>query len=53
MRRLFTVGYEQASSQAVLDELKRAGVTLVVDTHPASVRYSELSDTRFKNFWRD
>jgi len=32
MHRLFTIGYEQASSQAVLDELKRAGVTLVVDT---------------------
>jgi uncharacterized protein (DUF488 family) len=30
MHRLFTIGYEQAS--AVLDELKRARVTLVVDT---------------------
>jgi uncharacterized protein (DUF488 family) len=32
MHRFFTIGYEQASSQAVFDELKRAGVTLVVDT---------------------
>jgi uncharacterized protein (DUF488 family) len=29
---LLTIGYEQASSQAVLSELRRAGVQLVVDT---------------------
>jgi uncharacterized protein (DUF488 family) len=29
---LFTIGYERATSDAVLGELKRAGVTLVVDT---------------------
>jgi uncharacterized protein (DUF488 family) len=32
MHGLFTIGYEQASSRAVLDALKRARVTLVVDT---------------------
>jgi uncharacterized protein (DUF488 family) len=29
---LFTIGYEQATSVSVLDELARAGVDLVVDT---------------------
>jgi uncharacterized protein (DUF488 family) len=29
---LFTIGYEQARSPAVIDELKRAGIGLVVDT---------------------
>jgi uncharacterized protein (DUF488 family) len=29
---LFTIGYEQARSAAVIDELKRAGVGLIVDT---------------------
>lgn len=29
--RLFTIGYEQATSAAVLDELVRAGVQLLVD----------------------
>ena len=29
---LFTIGYEQAKSATVIDELKRAGVGLVVDT---------------------
>jgi uncharacterized protein (DUF488 family) len=29
---LFTIGYEQARSAAVIDELKRAGASLVVDT---------------------
>jgi uncharacterized protein (DUF488 family) len=29
---LFTIGYERATSDAVLGELKRAGVSLVVDT---------------------
>src|SRR5207237_3158068 len=28
----FTIGYEQARSAAVIDELKRAGVGLLVDT---------------------
>jgi uncharacterized protein (DUF488 family) len=32
MPPLFTIGYEQAKSPAVIDELKRAGVALVVDT---------------------
>lgn len=30
-RTLFTIGYEQAPAQAVLGELKRAGVKLLVD----------------------
>jgi uncharacterized protein (DUF488 family) len=29
---LFTIGYEQARSPAVIDELRRAGIGLVVDT---------------------
>jgi uncharacterized protein (DUF488 family) len=29
--KLFTIGYEQTPSQAVLDELERAGVKLLVD----------------------
>src|SRR5437868_14262982 len=32
MPSLFTIGYEQARSPAVIDELRRAGVGLVVDT---------------------
>lgn len=32
MTTLFTIGYEQAKSDAVIGELKRAGVGLVVDT---------------------
>jgi uncharacterized protein (DUF488 family) len=32
MPPLFTIGYEQATSQAVLDELGRSGVELVIDT---------------------
>jgi uncharacterized protein (DUF488 family) len=32
MSSLFTIGYEQATSTAVLGELQRAGVGLVVDT---------------------
>ena len=32
MQPLFTIGYEQAKPAAVLDELKRAKITLVVDT---------------------
>ena len=30
--KLFTIGYEQARSAAVIEELRRAGVGLVVDT---------------------
>jgi uncharacterized protein (DUF488 family) len=30
-RKLFTIGYEQAPSKAVLDELEQAGVKLLVD----------------------
>ncbi len=30
-RKLFTIGYEQAASKAVLDELEQAGVKLLVD----------------------
>ena len=32
MSSLFTIGYEQAKSGAVIGELKRAGVGLIVDT---------------------
>jgi uncharacterized protein (DUF488 family) len=32
MRTLFTIGYEQAKPAAVLDELKRAKIELLVDT---------------------
>jgi uncharacterized protein (DUF488 family) len=32
MRQLFTIGYEQAKPDAVLTELKRANVDLLVDT---------------------
>jgi uncharacterized protein (DUF488 family) len=32
MSKLFTIGYEQATSSAVLGELERAGVKLLVDT---------------------
>src|SRR6202047_5237715 len=32
MSPLFTIGYEQATSKAVLETLRRSGVELVVDT---------------------
>jgi uncharacterized protein (DUF488 family) len=32
VKRLFTIGYEQARADAVIGELKRAGIGLVVDT---------------------
>ena len=35
-RRLFTIGYEQAPAKAVLDELQRAGVKLLVDVRAIS-----------------
>lgn len=34
--KLFTIGYEQASSPAVLGELERAGVALLVDVRAVS-----------------
>src|ERR1700738_4684987 len=36
---LFTIGYERATSDAVLGELKRAGVTLVVDTRAVAASH--------------
>ena len=30
-KKLFTIGYEQTPAKAVLDELQRAGVKLLVD----------------------
>ena len=35
-RRLFTIGYEQATSRAVLDELSRAGIDVLVDVRAVS-----------------
>jgi hypothetical protein len=35
-RPLFTIGYEQAKPAAVLDELKRAKIELLVDTRAAA-----------------
>src|SRR5215469_3353511 len=32
MPKLFTIGYEKATAPAVIEELQRAGVGLVVDT---------------------
>src|ERR1700757_5365340 len=39
-RKLFTIGYEQTPQKAVLDELERAGVKLLVDVRavPSSRR---------------
>jgi len=37
MRPLFTIGYEQAKPAAVLNELKRAKVDLLVDTRAVAV----------------
>src|ERR1700709_2923106 len=37
-KKLFTIGYEQTPSKAVLDELERAGVKLLVDVR--AVAYS-------------
>ena len=31
VKKLFTIGYEQTPSKAVLDELENAGVKLLVD----------------------
>ncbi|HLX18286.1 MAG TPA: DUF488 domain-containing protein [Bradyrhizobium sp.] len=35
-RKLFTIGYEQTSAKAVLDELERSGVKLLVDVRAVS-----------------
>lgn len=37
VQALFTIGYEQAKPAAVLDELKRARIKLVVDTRAVAV----------------
>lgn len=43
-KRLFTIGYEQTPARAVLDELERAGVKLLVDVRPiASSRRAGFS----------
>ena len=36
-KRLFTIGYEQTPSKAVLDELEAAGVKLLVDVRAVAV----------------
>jgi len=44
-RKLFTIGYEQTPSKAVLDELEQAGVKLLVDVRavalPAGLGFSK------------
>src|SRR5229473_2627408 len=35
-RKLFTIGYEQTPAKAVLDELERTGVKLLVDVRAAA-----------------
>jgi uncharacterized protein (DUF488 family) len=46
-RKLFTIGYEQTPSKAVLDELERAGVKLLVDVRAvASSRRPGFSKTQ-------
>ena len=37
-KRLFTIGYEQTPSKAVLDELENAGVKLLVDVRAVARR---------------
>ena len=37
-KRLFTIGYEQTPSRAVLDELEAAGVKLLVDVRAVAPR---------------
>ena len=37
MQTLFTIGYEQAKPDAVLSELKRAKIDLLVDTRAVAV----------------
>ncbi|MGN1286607.1 MAG: DUF488 family protein, partial [Bradyrhizobium sp.] len=46
-RKLFTIGYEQTPSKAVLDELEHAGVKLLVDVRAvASSRRPGFSKTQ-------
>jgi uncharacterized protein (DUF488 family) len=46
-RKLFTIGYEQTPSKAVLDELEQAGVKLLVDVRAiASSRRPGFSKTQ-------
>lgn len=46
-RKLFTIGYEQTPAKAVLDELQRAGVKLLVDVRAiASSRRPGFSKTQ-------
>lgn len=46
-KKLFTIGYEQTPSRAVLDELERAGVKLLVDVRAiASSRRPGFSKTQ-------
>ena len=46
-KKLFTIGYEQTSSKAVLDELEQAGVKLLVDVRAiASSRRPGFSKTQ-------
>src|SRR6202042_1225759 len=46
-RKLFTIGYEQTPARAVLDELERAGVKLLVDVRAvASSRRPGFSKTQ-------
>jgi uncharacterized protein (DUF488 family) len=46
-KRLFTIGYEQTPAKAVLDELQRAGVKLLVDVRAiASSRRPGFSKTQ-------
>ncbi|HVV43374.1 MAG TPA: DUF488 domain-containing protein [Nitrobacter sp.] len=46
-KRLFTIGYEQTPARAVLDELQRAGVKLLVDVRAiASSRRAGFSKTQ-------
>ena len=48
-KRLFTIGYEQTPSKAVLDELQQTGVRLLVDGHPVPLPQGEPGRTvRFK-----
>ena len=46
-KRIFTIGYEQVSSRAVLDELEQAGVKLLVDVRAiASSRRAGFSKSQ-------
>jgi uncharacterized protein (DUF488 family) len=46
-RKLFTIGYEQTPAKAVLDELQRAGVKLLIDVRAiASSRRPGFSKTQ-------